>query len=540
MINDRIESTRTLIRRSLYETRAATIEAQNTNINSALDYFEMQDDHEDVKDKLKERYAVGIRKNREEGGYETYTRHRITKMIDEGGYETITSGIGRKIIESRLITTNKTQSWDYVGDDEESADDEQTTIIREHREAGNCYQALADTDWISCAVDTGILFVDYAGRHLRYSPVSPACIYVKYHDTITDDGVDRGVSYKDLEDASCVVLEMSTARGDGQSELDKQQYLAIFGRSTDYPQGRYVHYTARQWQEWPKDLSPGDYLDKAGNIANPLSLAVNADSQYAVEYPLVLLQGGLSVTTDTLIPVSTSLWESCLELDMALSRTLKDALKSALGSVGIKNPNNNPLPECFEGWFAMGDGQEAVQINFNGANAQVSLEIIQQIARTVAEGFGVPGHKIFAHSSGVPESGIALYVKSQPLVEHRERRVSINKSKMDRLFQIEKGILYALTGNDPAPGLRQVWSPGRWILPEDPEAKQRRLKMMLDNKAISYVRFIRDSFDLATDKDAKNYIEKMQEQDTEYTPPTQPTARPAIGIMPRPPRTGGM
>lgn len=542
MINDLIDRNREVIRQPLRELASASVENTNAIVNDALDYFERTDDATKVRGKLKERGAVGIRKKEGDAGYETYVKQRTSEMIDSGEYEVITSGIGTKIINNlSTLFTNPTQSWQYLNDNDEPIEEDDLAGLFAHREAGGFNVALPQADWISNAVGSGPLLVSWSGGHLFYSPFSPACLYAKYHDQILDDGVLRGVNYKDLEDASVVVVETNTVRGDAQDRPDQNQYLAIFGRSYEYPYGRHVQYTAQRWDGWPDvgDPSAVDYVLDSGEIANPLSWLAATGNGVGSEYPIVLIDSGISVTSEKVAPVTTSLYENCLEIDVAFSRSLKDSLENALGTKVITAGMTTHLPKCLSGAVHLLDGQ-TMDVKFvPNSNAQIAFDITKDQSRSIAEGYGVPGYMIIAEPGGIPESGVALAIRTQPLLSNRQRRARINSKQVAKLFDVEKGLYQVYTGEELLPGVRQVWDAGRFIMPESPVDKITRLKAALDAGAITYVQLVRDYHNLATDDDAKRMIETMNEDKEEFPAPAAPqAARPGLppGIVPRGPR----
>jgi hypothetical protein len=122
-----------------------------------------------------------------------------------------------------------------------------------------------------------------------------------------------------------------------------------------------------------------------------------------------------------------------------------------------------------------------------------------------------------------------------------ERRGRINAAQLDRLFEIEKGLYKTYTEKDLVPpNISQVWHPGRFTYPESMLDRSTRLKAEMDAGLKSYVRAVRDMYDLSTDDDAIDFIEKMREQDEQYK---APASQPQTGIgqllqklPPRPPK----
>jgi hypothetical protein len=542
-----IDTNREIIRKSIKDEDASSVENSNQLTNSALDYFEMDGDHKHVRAKMKVRGAIGIRKTPGEAGYETYTKQRTAEKIDSGEMEVVTSGIGTKILRALSdLFTNPTQSWTYLSAEGEPLEDEVAELLA-HREAGAFDTSLPQSDWISNAVGTGPLLISWSSGHLTYSPFSPACLYAKYHDFVLDNDEARGVDYKNLEDATVVVVETNSVQG--EDGANQSQFLAFFGRSEEYPLGRMVQYTSNRWDGWPTIDDPNtgaiEYRIDSGEMANPLSWLASIGEGVGVEYPIVMIDGGISVTHDRIAPVSTSLYENCLEIDVAFSRLLKDALANALGTKAIKSGMTTHLPKTLTGAVHLLDGQD-MQIHFvPNSNAQIAFEITKGQARAIAESHGVPGYMVISEPGAIPESGIAMAIRTQPLMHNRDTRIRLNKTPVSKIFDIERGLYQVHTGEPLLPGVKQVWNPGRFIMPEGPLEKTTRLKAALDAGAIDYVTFVRDSHDLATDKDAIEMIEMMQDEErAQYKPPQvqAQTVRPGLGtgigglIPGRPPR----
>jgi hypothetical protein len=536
MIEYQIEKNRSIIRQALKEARAAHVEATDDAISKTLKYFERDGDTEILRGAMKERFARYIDKDEATGGFEVYTSKSTTVALDQGFYETVNSGIGAKICKARKVFSNPTAYYEYAEEGVEEEDDYKDIekTINQQRRAGDYKQALDRADYIACAVETGPLLVNWSGGHLTYTPCSPSCVHITYGDKVIDNGEERGPDYTSIEDAIRVVIELNTLVD--TAYRDQRQYLAIYGRSPEWLLGRYVVYRARNWKDVPPpsdDPRRGvfDWRTISGEIANPLSwLAATNNSDAGIEYPIVLISGGNTLSPSNAIPVSTSLFENVLEIDIALSRCLKDSLSNALGVRHITSPHTESLPRCLEGTVVTYGTQTFQLLSGDAAGSQVALEVTKNIGRAMAEGYGVPGYQLFSEGATVPESGIALYLRSQPLREHWEERSAINQGNLQRLFEIERGLYQVHTGVELAgAAIQQIWHPGRFMLPESPTDKLARISAALKEKMIDRVRAIMEYHDLPTIDAAKKYIEEMQARESEFPAPTeQPTG---IGAM---------
>lgn len=517
---------RELIRQTSLKLRDLSYEIDETNVDNALSYFERRNDVHYVREKYKSRAAVGIRKTEGESGYETYTKSRIEEMIDQGELEVITIGTGPKVVTERAtLFTNKTQSWDYLSGENKERDDETATTIAEQRKAGGFHVHLPNADWIASGIETGPLYVDWVSGHLGYRAFSPNCLHVGFGDAIQENGQERAIDYLSLEDASVVVILLSGSRGDKDSAADLNQYIAYFGRSEKYQYGRRVVFEARSWKDIPEQELATDYRLKSGEIANPLSWMAAKKAKegvYVPEYPVCLFKGGLTKTSDSIKPLSTSLYESCLEIDIAISKILKASLSSALGKDVLTNELGHEIPRCLEGAILLHKGQTLNIMGQPVANALGAMEITKDSMRAIAEGYGVPGYKVVAMEGGNPESGVALFIRTQPQIEDREQRINVNKQEVERLWNIER-YMYEFVTEKPLGNkdTKQVWNPGRYVMPESELDKVTRLTAAMEKGLIDYPRAVRDYLNLPTDRDAMDFIDRMNDPERQaYKAPT--------------------
>jgi len=524
MIDYLLDRNRDVIRQSLKEVKAMDVEADADMVDDVLDYFERRTDHYQIREKMKSRFGIGVKKTDGETGYETYSREGFKEQVEAGSYETIPSGVGNKIILSlATLFTNETQSWAWVEEGENGSvakNDEVAQVIQQHRLAGGFEVSMADTDFISVAIDSAPILLSWSAGHMTYRPFSPACLYAKYHDTIFDGGEERGVDYTDIEDASVVVIKLSSNRADSSEDPENDQYIAFFGRSEEYPYGRQVTYNAKSWDKWPLPNTSGtESVLPSGELYNPLSwLAATSDDYTGIEYPIAILRGGVTITSDTLTPISTSMYESVTEIDLAFSRLLKDGLNAARGKDIITNELGAPLPRSLEGIVALQKGQTLNVLGRTAKEAMDAIEVVKDEVSTLASGFGVPGYMVIAEPTSVPQSGIALAIRTTPLIETRNRRIKLNKDQVEKIYQIERGLL-EVHGDVKLPKAKQVWNPGRVVIPETEAEQLANLSAAMEKKLKSYVRAVRDYYNLPDDDAAVEMIEKIAQQNAENPPP---------------------
>lgn len=554
MIEYQLNKNRTIIRQALEQARDAYIDAENDLIDDSINYMQGKGCTDILRTAIKNRYARFIDKNEETGDWEFLTDHQTGKALDGGFYEMINSGIDRKIVKAQQIFGNPTSYMEFsAGEGDESDYTQIEAVINSYRNAGNYKLALQAADNISCCVESGPMLFYYDSGRLHYKPFSPRCLHFTYPDYVVDNGDKRAPQYDSIEDAARVVIELNTLLDTSRS--DQRQYLAIYGRSEKYLLGRWVTYYANKWSDVPEvdkggfdwRVTEGQY---SGEPANPLSLlAATSDNDVGIEYPLVIFSGGNTITSDTPMPVSTALHENVLELDIALSRTLKDVLVNGRGRSIITNNSTMPLPRFTEDCVVLSQGQTFHFQPGDGASNIAALEVTKNIARAFAEGRSVPGYQLFMESGGQPEAGIALYLKLQPLREHWDHRAEVNQSNMDRLWEIERRLLEVHKGEAlTAPEVRQIWHPGRFVYPESFTDKYNRLWLAFKDGNMSYPRFVMELYDLPTIAAAKARIDKdkelQEEEGGKYAGPKPQQAQTTnpfgtAGLSPRPPRNFG-
>jgi hypothetical protein len=223
---------------------------------------------------------------------------------------------------------------------------------------------------------------------------------------------------------------------------------------------------------------------------------------------------------------------SLFEVDLAYSRLMKDALSAATGKTLVTNEQGAPLPRSLEGAVALQKGQTLEVTGRPAINAKFALDVINDDAVLLGSGFGVPGYMIVTDSLAVPTSGIALAIRTKPLIEARERRVKLNRTQVNKVYHIERGLL-EVHSDTTLPQAKQVWNPGRMMVPETEMEKINNLSMAMDKKLKSYVRAVRDYYDLPDDDAAVEMIEKIEQQNVENPPPAAQRVALPTGVLSR-------
>lgn len=522
-----------LTRAPLAILRRARDEDDREALRDAWGYLSRQADIAAVRDLMRSRFAVGVRTNTVDNGTgtptlesESYTRESDAARVEQGQWETVSGALGQRIARARAtLFTQAGQRYQYTSEDGESVDESAADAVRTVREAGGYLTALVEADVLACSLGSGLLHVYWQGERLRYEPISPADVYLVYGqrvDTETSRGtISRGVHRADLEDASAVILR--TAGGvDGSGACE---WLAYVGRCADWPDGRMVSYRARE--PWPLP-APGpdgvsDYRHSdADGVSNPLTYLADHGAALAdlsrCEYPLVVIDGGLVTDHSTPVPTTTSLYESALECELAWSRLLSYALQGARGKdVFERDAASSPrLPRNLD-IITLEPGQHYRVDGRSAGESASAVEVVRAVARTVADGASVPGYLLIADGSVVPESGIALAIRTQPLLDDRARRARTNTAAVARLFDIERALLAEYTGQAViAAGTVQTWTPGELELQRDMAAEGQRLQQALTAQLIDQVAAVREYHRLASDDEALALIEQYAARDAQY------------------------
>jgi hypothetical protein len=540
MIDSLRKKNQAIIRQALVETQHEKIEVDNQIIDDAVSYFERIADQELIKTGMKDRFATGIARAQnitgdDESGYETYRKGANAEAIDQGIIEVVTSGVGSRIASSLAnLFTSETQVWSYTdesGEATKQAEDAET-LIKKHREHGGFSTALVNADFLSVAINGCLLYVDIRGDYLKYHVVSPSCFYSIFNETVIDGGVERAVDYSEIEDATVIVLRLS---GPINADPTKEQYLAIFGRSKVYPYGRHVTYRAAHWDSIPDpgDADSHDYRLPNDELANPLSyLAATNPDESLPDYPIITINGGLTKVTNQIVTTSTSLYENCVEIDMAYSGILRAANNSARGVEIIKNEGGGSLPRNVTGLVSLTVGQTMELNSHPASNAQGAMDVLESAVVSVSGGYSVPGYMVVSGPTWLGDtSGVALMIRTAPLTEKRRYRIALNSPEIARLWQIESGLLRVYLGSEAEylKTIEQSWDAGQYVIPEDSKVKTERLGMAQDREYIDYVAAVKAYHNLATDAQAEALITKYNDRKEEFPAPgAQSEAAPAV------------
>jgi hypothetical protein len=536
---------RNIVRGVLDKVKTAQRLRSEDAINNALAYFDHHGDLGLIASKFKARYAKQIKT---EGGETStgvstpirtyYTKEDVVRAIDEGMYEIFSTGIGTQICKAlACITDQPDQYFEYLKKADQGSTDAQniedvSTLIDAVRTGGGFSKAMSAVDMASVICDDAWLHVYYKGWRICYDVVTPADIWFLYGTQVTEwspDGtqfLERAVDYSDIDDASVVIIRLANQadQGDGLAS-DRTQYLAYIGECGPYPLGRMVTYWKTGTEPWPLPEKKEDYFDyrrnerggsgDTGTPCNPLTwLKKNGDEAGKVvgsEYPLIKWVGGNGTVGKGTKSGEISLLETSLEIDLAVSNCVRYAMMGARGKnvfefagAAVRLPTSLDDIVMPEGTYRV-DGRSS-------SEAQGASEVLKWVVATVASGYNVPDYQVL-RDSAIPESGIALAIKTLPFLAHRARRIGLNEASMGHIFDTERALLIATDGGQAEsilqPDITQMWHPGTWQMPEDEGTRIDTLIKLRNSEAIDHIAFLARVHHI-TEAEALKLDEKMK------------------------------
>jgi hypothetical protein len=457
-----------------------------STVNDAIDYHDGNDRYH-IKAKMAERYAVEYVREEAPSGKVTVVQRKskraIQTAIDNEMYEVVVRGMSTKV-SGLVATLAEDGNFAYTSTSSDGGDpkrdDDAKRDIEEDRNAGAFAIRLARVDDLSVLNESSVMYIQVLNGRLNYQPVPADKVFVVFGDSIqqSDKYTDlRAVDRLELEDALAVILQLS----------DKK-FAAYFGRSDIYPDGRFVQYESESWSTVPdvNSAEAEEYLNDAGDIANPLTMLQNSRGNYSTpEYPIVIWYGSNKGTGKTIMPISNRLFESSREVDLSASRVSFAANVGARGAWFFQHDAgaSPSQPESFgEGIAVLKAGQSAVVLTVPSSNIEVAEDVNNNAAAYLADMYGVP-----AYMSGVLEntqvhSGAALMEMNRPLNMIKHRRFEINEAGMSRIWDIERALASIETGEDVYPNTTQVWTvkPLQIFKTETEKLEEMRLKKELE------------------------------------------------------------
>jgi hypothetical protein len=541
-----------IIRKTLDELAIVNLMTDNQILEDVVAYFDRRKDHAAIRASVKQRYGTGIKRVQDENNpnayIETYTKETVDIQVDSGIYEAIAIGFGQKIVGALSnLFSEPGQIFSLVHDSKEAAAlEDADKLLKAHRKNGGYRSALTEADERSIETGSCAVGVTFTGGTLSYDTHIASRVRFHFPKKIleTVDGVKttRAPDRTDIEDCYVVVMRIS-ASNEATSEEDG--YLAIFGRSAEWPNGRHVQYTASQiTTEIPE---PGSdkiiyEYEAEGGPANPLSVMANKHPDESIpEYPLSVIHGVVK-DSDTPMPTSTSLYEQSLEFDVAASHTMGKGQDAAGGANVLaldETGAGKPLPRSLSGDIVTQPGQTLEHVSKSAADAEMAYKLSKEEMVDAAAGYGVPDYMVSSEDHTVDaSSGIALEVKSKPLKKQRDRRVEQNDSQILHLFNVEKWLIVAhdtIADEPTVSTLRecsQAWQPGEIRLPQNKVELMAELTQARELGLMDTIALFKKYHQLATDTEAIELYDKFQDRAKRY-PPIEVVEKPKrqVGLL---------
>jgi hypothetical protein len=496
-------------------------------IRNMTNYFGRVDDHDQLRQAIKDRYGVGIMQTTDPANpgaapMETYSKGAFSIAVDNGLVEGITLGFNKKIASALgTLFTEPGMRFDLTHD---TVDDltEETQLIEMNRQKGGFMPSIVEVDLQSCEVGSSCMLFQYLEDDdtINYTRFSPADLYAIFGDTIIDNGVPRATDVTDIEDASAVIINL------GAVDVSRNRYLGIVGRSEGYPLGRWVTFTGSDGRQLPPDYdSNAIEYEIDGEQANPLSWFAEQNPELNTpEYPIVIIQGGITDSHD-LTPITSSLYHNTLEIDLAASHILAGTQDGISGTIVVSREKigaPHALPRVVSGAMALEPGQSADRLPSDSSGALTALETLERLMIHIASGYSVPDYMVVSRDHTLDaSSGVALEIKARPLSKKRAYRAELNELAVNKIFQIEKALIGVHhEGDDSVVSTLlecdQTWDPGCIRLPENKVEQVQRLTGMLNAGVIDIIEYLRQTFTLSSDVEAMEIYDRMSDRAGEY------------------------
>lgn len=538
---------RRIVRDVLKDVVEDTISVSDDHLNLAVKMLNRDDDFVQVHDKMKSRYAYTVEPAKDtssditgsDSGYKTIRRGDVAAAIDAGFMEAVSTGFMSAVCSTLHVLDSDDQKWGWMRDGGEQQQDDEyiTELITDVRDRGGFNIALSGADHVACGVEVCYLHPYFQGRDIFYDVVYPQDIKFMPCGGVTEyiDGnaINRIPNASVIEDYGAVVICLHGG-GDYDAAPDEYYYQAYIGASLNdrAPLGRCIVFRARDWKQIPDigdDNIITEYKNESGEICNPLSYLIHGNKypNYTgtVEYPIIPIRGGHMSVTKNVKPVTATMWLNALEIELGWSKIFKDVQQGASGTKVLKiSDMSHPMPESLDVVVLYGDG-----CDYKNEPLPVSrdhVEMHQSIVKAVAGGYAVPGYTLIGQMPNLstPESGISLAIQTAPLNRFRQHRIKINKSNIERLYEVERGLLiHGYLGEEGVSafeGVYQTFDPGDFSAPKDEATRIANAKALLDTGAIDQIEFLRIIHGV-TEKEAEDLYAKYKDRDEQYDKPPE-------------------
>lgn len=429
-----------------------------------------------------------------------------------GVYETVSTGIGHTIanVVANLFTSDS-QRWVYLSDKDTKAVE---SLIAIHRDKGGFNDKLSNVDYLACGVNCCLMHIYPKGEWLSYDVVWSSNIRVVFGKKLKEETsrgvIDRVVDYTDIEDASAVVVKLKTL----DSSSGKYLWTAYVGSCDDHIDGRMVTYEGGSF--WPiPDIGDERIVveyKRDDAPCNPLTYVARREKGIGggYEYPFIIIKGDQKYGSVELMPNTLTFLNNSLEIECAWSQILRQGVKAARGkdvlnlsAAGTDLPTSLDVVVCPDG----------VEYDYKAGNAggvQAGISSVQAVSGALCTSRGVPNYIVISEQT-TPESGIALVMRTAPLISARSRRINMNKEQISRIADIEMGLLFEMFPEniDMFLGVSCMWDPGKWEIPKDRITVLEELEKENALGVVSKLEMIKRLNNLKTNDDAKKFAELM-------------------------------
>lgn len=517
-----------VIRKIDIDSTLNALNIQRTTVREMNEYFSREKDHEKIRDQIKEVFGMGLKTvfdpetNKK---VEMYVRTGFSEQVDAGVVEAITVGFAPKVVNPLAsLFTERGQRYTLVTEGERDTTNAEK-LLEENRKRGQYNHNIISSDEYSIRNGSSGFLMDFARNSMQYQYITADQVYVQWPEEIYENDQQRAVETNDVEDAYMILIRLN------QVDLNSWNYVAIFARSTDYPLGRYVQFKATEdtYEVPPLNAEGAIEYEVDGVQCNPLSKFADENPDMMVpEYPFVVIHGG--TTEGDLMPISTSLYEDSLAFDVNVSHVLGTASDAARG-VNVfertEEGTGKPLPRAVASTISTEAGITFKHESLEADASQTVMNVIKDMMIHLASGYSVPDFMVVSEDHALEaSSGVALQVKSRPLIKAREKRVEQNYSAVHKIFEVEK--IYIKMFSDAPDSDKNlllecnlIWDPGEFKLPENRKEKAERIALLGKEGIYDLIAKIRDWHDLATDEEAIELYEKMKERKEKYPPLNQ-------------------
>lgn len=515
-------------------------------INAACNTLYGQGDRQLILDAMVARFARVLKRVKDgDSGSISTSLVSFTTQIDDtaraailmGQFEISQTGYFRNIVgaQSSLFSGS--------GNRYEYSHEKASEVVSGIRTASGTALAAQRWDTVSNAVGSCPLYLEAKGGKIIEREVRPSGLWIIFADAIAEGDRERATDDMDIDEASVVIMQLSGT----------DRFAAWWGPSVKYPNGRHCVYTAKKFSDVPEPEDDtgreftiqGVYSDTTVGsemLANPLTLWAIEDKTSPVVYPFSILYGSPQGTD--IMPVSTSLYEQCLEYDLTNSLILGAAGRGARGAqVVTSDANADPadVPDnTGEGKILMGRGKDLNFAGWSPTHAKAALDVLEKEARATAESESVPGDMAVRGDKATQESGYHYRLRMSKLLDYRTIRISMNRSAVTRRWEIERALINASTykrqGQYTIPAdTTETWNPGEYDIVKNPveemadwEARIKAGEASILDVVMSRRGFINplDAIEWMTAR--KTLLENNAEV-LDYFKPAAPAAAPARG-----------